>query len=116
MDTNLKFRAASAGNLIADETGAYKEIGPMVNPMVLCVHVPTASASDTLDITMNFSDDGSTALEKLTMPQITAKGFFTMGFYSRRKYASVDPNVTGVDVNFGAVEIYPAPAGAYNQN
>jgi len=111
-DTNALLRAASAGNLVADETLTDFAIAPMTHPMYLHVLVPAVSTDDVLDVTLDFETSGSATLMQTTIPQITAAGFYHMPFFCDKPTLaalSVILNVTLTGTaagNFGAVEVW----------
>jgi len=110
-DSRLMLRAAAAGALDGNETGAFKEFGPMGAPLVLLVHIPQAEGtSPTLDLTFDESTDGVNADGPVhTMAQITEAGPqkfpLRMGRGSRfLRFAAV---TGGSSPDFGVVEIGP---------
>jgi hypothetical protein len=130
-DSELMLRAASAGNLTADETGTYKNLGaPIINPLVVRIVVPAmAEANDTIVVTINLSVDGVGVGDiTIVLPTITKANvdlgvkeyFFTLPpTADTYQYVSADLNITDADVggdfNAGAVQIGLVPAGRYNK-
>ena len=111
MDTNMILRDGTAA-LTADEALTAVKVGPMLRPMTLFVSVEKTSSGDTLDVELEFSDDGSTQIENLNMKQITTLGLYSVPFYTRHKYLQVKLNETnngGLD--FGVLKVWIAPAG-----
>lgn len=112
MDTNAVLRAASAGNLTADETLTDFDLLPMVNPMYLHLIIPSVSSGDVLDVTADFENASNTTLQQTTIPQIVAAGHYVMPLFCDH------PNLTDLSVilnvtldstvagSFGAVEGY----------
>lgn len=110
MDTNTVLRAASVGDLTADETLSDFELTPQNKPMYLHVIVPAVSAGDVLDVTADFENVSNTTLQQTTIPQITAAGHYTMPIFCDH------PDLTDLSVilnetdngapNFGAVVVY----------
>jgi hypothetical protein len=117
MDTNMVLRDGSA-DFTADESLTAVVVGPMTRPMTLCVMVPEVSAGgDTLDVELEFNDDGSTQIDNANMKQIAAAGMFTIPFYTNHKYLLVKLNGTdggGAALDLGAVKVWIAPAGRYD--
>lgn len=122
MDTNLTLRTG-ASDLTADETLTSVRIGPMTRPMELCVLVPSITATDTLDVELEFCDvDASTTeIYNMNMKQISAAGFYSIPFITHEEYLQVKLNVTdvgGSGFSAGAVKVWIAPAaradGPYN--
>lgn len=115
MDTNLVLRAASAGDLTADETLTSVRIGPMVRPLWLHIITPTASTADTLDIELEFCTSAAPTVEvyNMNMKQIGAASVhYAIPFYTMLGYLQVKLNVTdgGGGVNYGAVEVWIEPS------
>lgn len=117
MDTNLVLRDGST-DFTADESLTAVEIGPMLRPMTLNVQVPEVSAGgDTLDVELEFNDDGSTQIDNANMKQITAVGTYSIPFYTHHKYLLVKLNGTdggGAALDLGAVKVWITPAGRYD--
>ena len=121
-DNALMFR--SSGDLTADEAGSFVAV-PEGGDMRLRVVVPEmAETNDTIDITVSFSDDGTNAIETMTMEQITkakvdaGKTEYFLPIRTHRSYIKVGINVTdadaGGDFDAGVVLIGLVPAGRYN--
>lgn len=110
MDTNAVLRAASVGNLTADETLTDFELTPMVKPLYLHIIVPAVSSGDVLDVTADFEDVSNNTLQQTTIPQITALGHYVCPLFCDH------PSLTDLSVilnetdnggpNFGAVVVY----------
>jgi len=115
MDTNLVLRSNDS-DLTADETLTSVEVGPMVHPLWLHVHVPEVSASDTLDVELEFcaTDATTTEIYNMNMEQITAAGHFAIPFITMLEYLQVKLNVTGSDVDLGGVEVWIDNANRYD--
>jgi hypothetical protein len=114
MDANLVLRDGTAA-LAADESLTAVVVGPMTRPMTLCVSVEKTSAGDTLDVELEFNDDGSTQIDNMNMKQIAAAGMYSIPFITNHKYLLVKLNETnngGLD--FGVVKVWLAPAGRYD--
>lgn len=122
MDTNLVLRDGST-DLTADETLTSVKIGPMTQPMTLCVLCPGESeASDTLDVEMEFCDAAASTTEvyNMNMKQIDANAanqIRRVPFITHLAYLQVKLNVTdadaGSDFNAGGVKVWIEPAGRY---
>ncbi len=113
MDINLVLRAASVGNLTADETLTSVRVGPMQKPMWLKVLVPAVSAGDVLDVELQFCDAtaSTTKVQNANMKQIIAAGFYQIPFYTLYEYLQVILNETdNGGPNFGAVVVWIDPA------
>ncbi len=98
-----------ATNLTADETLDDFPLKPMVKPLYLHVNVPVVSASDTLDVTADFENVSGTTLQQTTIPQITALGHYVCPIFCDAPTLdalSVILNVTGTDVDLGAVKVW----------
>lgn len=114
MDTNAVLRAASVGNLTADETLTDFELFPMADPLYLHVIVPAVSSGDVLDVTADFENVSGTTLQQTTIPQITAAGKYVVPLFCDH------PDLTDLSVilnqtdngspNFGAVVVYISAA------
>jgi len=117
MDTNLVLRDGSA-DFTADESLTAVVVGPMTRPMQLNVLVPEVSAGgDTLDVELEFNDDGSTQIDNQNMKQITAAGMFSIPFFTHHKYLLVKLNGTdggGAALDLGAVKVWISPTGRYD--
>jgi len=115
MDTNLILRDGST-DLTADETLTSTKVGPMTRPMWLHVVVPEVSASDTLDVELEFCDAAAPTTEvyNMNMKQIDALGHYAVPFYTPLEYLQVKLNVTGSDVNLGATKVWIDPANRYD--
>lgn len=118
IDANMVLRAASAGNLNADEaTPTGVDMGVDLAPQVYMVYVPSVSGtSATLDVTIQESDDDSTYRTLGTFPQIvqaSAPGQYFITLKSNARYRRYTADVGGTTPNFGAVIIAPVPAGRY---
>lgn len=114
MDTNLVLRDGST-HLTADESLTAIVVGPMTRPMTLHVLVPEVSSGDTLDVELEFNDDGSTQIDNMNMKQITAAGNYSIPFITNHKYLLVKLNETdngGPD--FGHVKVWLSPASRYD--
>jgi hypothetical protein len=110
MDTNMVLRDGST-HLTADESLTAIVVGPMTRPLELMVLVPEVSAGDTLDVELEFNDDGSTQISNMNMKQISAAGLYSIPFFTHHKYLLVKLNETdngGPD--FGHVKVWIAPA------
>lgn len=117
MDTNLVLRAASVGNLTADETLTTALIGPMVRPLWLHVLVPSVSSGDVLDVELEFCTAAASTTEvyNMNMKQITAAGHFAIPFFTPLEYLQVKLNETdNGGPNFGAVVVWIDAANRYN--
>jgi len=112
----------------ADEAGAYVAYAEVGFPLELRVVVPSlAEAGDTIDITITLSDDGSTAKETITMPQITYAQVVTSKITEffcpvpmHRGYIKVALNITDADTGgdfttTSNLECGLVPAGRYDQ-
>ena len=120
-DSAIMFR--STGDLTADEAGSYVAVPEGGNMRMRVVVPEMAEASDTIDITISFSDDGTNAIETMTMEQITkakvdageTEYFSTV--FTTRSYIKVGINITdadaGGDFDAGVVQIGLVPAGRY---
>lgn len=118
IDSDLVLRAASAGNLAADEltpTGVDFG-GPDLDAQTYMVHVPSASGTNpTLDVKIQESNDNSTWNDFLVFPQITTAGQYFVTGKSNARYRRYTADVGGTNPNFGAVVIAPVPAGRYTK-
>jgi hypothetical protein len=118
MDTNLVLRDGTS-NLTADESLTAFQIGPMVRPMELCVSVPSITSSDTLDVEVEFNDDGSTEIANFNFKQITAAGFYHEPIFTHHDYILVKLNITdagGGGFSAGAVKVWLQPVGRYDSD
>lgn len=111
MDTNLVLRDGTE-TFDADETLTAVEVGPMVRPLWLHVLVPQMG-SGSLDVELEFNEDGSTELENKNMKQMTAAGYFSCEFFTQHKYLLVKLNNSGT-VDMGAVKVWIDPAHRYD--
>ncbi len=112
MDTNAVLRAASVGNLTADETLTDFELMPMSDQLYLHIIVPAVSTDDVLDVTADFENVSGTTLQQTTIPQISAAGKYVIPIFCDHPSLtdlSVILNVTLTGTaagNFGAVVVY----------
>ena len=112
MDTNAVLRAASAGNLVADETLTDFDLTPMVDPLYLHIIIPAVSTDDVLDVVADFENVSGITLQQTTIPQITAAGKYVIPIFCDHPSVtdlSVILNVTLTGTaagNFGAVVVY----------
>jgi hypothetical protein len=123
-DNEIMVRSGTT-HLTADESGSYVAYPKCVEPMELRVVVPTmAEASDTIDITVTWSADGSNPKEIEHMTQITYANVVTsklteffMPMTMHRAYFKVDIDITdadtGSDFDAGHVHIGLVPAGRH---
>lgn len=114
MEINTVLRTG-ASNLTGDETLTSTLVGPMSKPMWLIVIVPTVSASDTLDVELEFCDTSAstTEVQNMNMTQITAAGVYQIPFFTLYEYLQVKLNLTevgGGSLAFGATKVYISPA------
>jgi len=124
MDTNLVLRDGTS-DLTADETLTSVLIGPMTRPMVLCVLSPGGSeANDTLDVELEFCDEGATTTQVYNMnsPQMDANAtnqIVRVPFITPLEYLQVKLNVTdndaGGDFNAGGVKVWIEAAARYTK-
>jgi hypothetical protein len=121
MDTNLVLRDGTA-HLTADESLTAVVVGPMTRPMWLHVLCPSTGsnigATHTLDVELEFNDDGSTQINNANMEQIIAAGLYSMPFYTACTYLLVKLNTTdggGGDLDLAHVKVWLAPAHRYDQ-
>jgi len=116
MDTNLVLRDGST-DLTADETLPTVLIGPMVRVMWLNILVPEVSASDLLDVELEFCDKDASTTEvyNMNLAQISAAGHFQIPFFTLEEYLQVKLNVTGSDIDLGATKVWLASAGRYKE-
>jgi hypothetical protein len=107
-----------SADFTADESLTAIVVGPMNRPMTLHVLVPEVSAGgDTLDVELEFNDDGSTQIDNANMKQIAAAGVYSIPFYTHHKYLLVKLNGTdggGAALDLGAVKVWVSPAGRYD--
>ena len=117
MDTNLKLRAASAGNLTANElTPTAVDMGEDLVPQTYMVSVPSVSGTTpTLAVVIQESDDNSTFRNVGSFESITAAGQFYMTCKCNARYRRYTATVGGTTPNFGATEIAPVAAGRYTK-
>lgn len=80
MDTNLTLRAASAGNLTADETLTTVAITPMTNPIYLHTNIPSVSSGDTFNVQAAFKD-GSTVLKTDKSAEYSVAGHYVLEIF-----------------------------------
>ncbi len=114
MDTNLVLRDGTAA-LTADETLTAVVVGPMTRPMTLYVSVEKTSAGDTLDVELEFNDDGTTQIDNQNMKQISTLGVYSIPFFTHHKYLLVKLNETNNGaLDFGVLKVWIAPAGRYD--
>ena len=118
MDTNLVLRTG-ATDLTADETLTSVRVGPMLRPMELMVLVPSITATDTLDVELEFCTAAATTTEvnNANFKQISAAGLHSMPFFTHLEYLQVKLNVTdvgGSGFSAGAVKVWIAPAHRYD--
>lgn len=92
MDAYTEIRAASAGNLTADETADFT-IGAMVRPLYLHANVPSVSSGDTLVLKVEHKN-GSTVLTTSFGASISAAGHYVLPFFCD------DLNMTKITVTF----------------
>ena len=119
LDANLLLRAASAGNLTANETGSWVDFGgPQVMGLSFLIMVPEIEdAADTLDLKIECSDDGAAANgREFHVPQITgasAAGIYRITVRQPSRYLRFDATVGGAPAvdGFGAVVIGPTFGG-----
>lgn len=116
-DNNLLLRAASAGNLSADElTPTGVDVGVDLVETEYCVSVPSVSGTTpTLDVKIQESDDDSTYRDFLAFPRINAAGVYYVKGKSNARYRRYAADVGGTTPNFGATEIGIVPGGRYNK-
>lgn len=110
MDTNLVLRAASAGNLTADETLTALSIKPMIDPLYLIAVVPAVSSGDSLIVKAVFRNISDATLQQTWSKSITAAGTYAIPLFCD------DPGLDDLSVtldetddgapNFGAVLVY----------
>jgi hypothetical protein len=119
MDTNLVLRSG-ATDLTGDESLTAVHLGPMVKPMELMVLVPSITGgADTLDVEVEFNDDGSTQISNMNFKQITAAGLYHEPIFTHHDYALVKLNITdvgGSGFSAGAVKVWLAPVGRYDSD
>lgn len=115
MDINLVLRDGTT-DLTADETLTSVKVGPMTRPLWLHVLVPEVSASDTLDVELEFcaASASTTEVYNMNMKQISAAGHFAIPFYTLLEYLQVKLNVTGSDVDLGATKVWIDTANRYD--
>lgn len=118
MDTNLVLRDGTS-NLTADETLTTTLVGPMMKPLWLHVIVPSITATDTLDVELEFCATGATTTEiyNMNMKQITAAGHYAIPFYTLLEYLQVKLNITDVGgggFSAGAVKVWIDNANRYD--
>jgi len=117
MDTNLVLRDGTV-DFTADESLTAVKVGPMNRPLALHVYVPEVSAGgDTLDVELEFNDDGSTQIDNMNMTQISAAGMYSIPFYTHHKYLLVKLNGTdggGAALDLKGVKVWIAPAQRYD--
>jgi len=116
MDTNLVLRDGTS-NLTADESLTAVLVGPMVKPLWLHVVVPSITSTDTLDVELEFNDDGSTEIDNQNMKQITAAGHFAIPFFTLHNYLLVKLNITDVGgggFSSGATKVWIDNASRYD--
>lgn len=112
VDADLYFRETSDGALTGDENSRILDLGQGGTGIHGCdvwVRVPSMSASDTLDITVEHDDSSTIASvdHTSTFPQITAAGHYRIRVHSRRRYIRLAFNATEVGggaYSAGAVE------------
>jgi hypothetical protein len=117
MDTNLVLRDGTS-NLTADETLTSVKIGPMVKPLWLHIVVPSITATDTIDVELEFCDSGlpTTEVYNQNMKQITAAGHYAVPFFTTEEYLQVKLNITDVGgggFDAGAVKVWIDNANRY---
>ncbi len=117
IDTTLLLRDGNS-DLTADESTptAIDFRGEDFKPMTYFVSVPEVSTSDTLDVTIQGSDNNTDFYTVLTFPQINAVGVFFLEGLVPYRYRRYTANVTGDSTDFGAVKIGVMPAGRYNNH
>ena len=115
MDTNLILRDGTT-NLTTNETLTTCLIGPMVHPLWLHVLVPQTSASDTLDVELEFcaAAASTTQISNANMKQIAALGLYSIPFFTAHEYVQVMLVVAGTSIDWGAVKVWIAPAHRYD--
>jgi len=120
MDTNLVLRDGST-NLTADETLTTIKIGPMVKPLWLHVLVPSITATDTLDVELEFCLPASSTTEvyNMNMKQIDALGHYAIPFLMAPPctYLQVKLNITDVGgggFSSGATKVWIDNANRYD--
>lgn len=125
-DNELLFRDGSS-NLTATMSGSYVQLPPFVHPMSCRIIVPDlAETGDKITATLTYSDDGSTAGEVVTFPDIITYAnvhtnkiteFFLPLF--GRAYVKLTLTITdadsGSDFNAGAVLAGIVPGARYNK-
>lgn len=111
MDANTVLRAASAGNLTADENLTDFALDPMVRPIYLHTIVPSVSSGDTFNVTAVFKA-GSTTLKTEKSAEYAAAGHYVLEVFCDAPTltkVSVTNDVTkdtSAAASFGAVVQY----------
>lgn len=124
-DNELLFRDGST-DLTATMAGSYTKLPPFNEELTLRIIVPTmAETGDKIVATITYSDDGSTAKEVVTLPDITYANVYTNKITEYftpllgRQYVKVTLTITdadsGSDFNAGKVLVAVVPAGRYNK-
>lgn len=124
-DNELMFRDGST-DLTATMAGSFIELPPFQHPMSCRIIVPTlAETGDKIVATVTYSDDGSTAAEVVTLPDITYANVVTNKITEYfvplfgRKYVKLTLTVTdadaGTDFDAGAVQAGIVPGARYTK-
>ncbi len=122
-DSNLMLNAA--GTISTNTTSNFMDLGAGGEPahgLTIRANVGTANTNgDTLALKYDFSDDGTSVKESVTMPTITGTAARASGGVEqlchtafRRRYVRYVATVTGASANFGVVPI-GVDAGEYAQ-
>jgi hypothetical protein len=78
----------------------------------LHVLVPEFVAASTLDVHVDFCTEAlpTTAVNTVSLPQITAAGYYSMPINTKLPFAQIRLDVAGVGADFGAAKVWFAPA------
>ena len=119
-DSELLLRDGST-DLTATETGSAVEIGDFKDMTFRLVVPAIADAADTLDVAVQYSDDGSTWTELFAFPQITGasgaptvmRRTLSLGGHTYVRGVFTVTTVAG-SPNFGKVVLGPEYGGEYD--
>jgi hypothetical protein len=82
MDTNTRLRDADDAHFTATEVLTAVHLGPMVNPLTLCIMIPAfAQAADTFAPKIEFRNSSATVIATQDVPHVHAAGLHKIPFF-----------------------------------